>query len=134
MKQGISKEFNDFELKSAVAQRDIFKVNLIASHMSRLKSFSINVTIVTLYKYFANLMVYHYTQDKSPANIAGVLGVSPYFVKEYSVGAGNYNAWKTMQNISILREYDAMSKGVGNSTTSNPAPELLKEMLFKILH
>lgn len=128
---GISKEFNDFELKSAILRKDIYKVNFIAFHMSQMKTFSLNLSISVLYAYFANLMVYHYMQNKNAGNVAAELQVNPYFVNEYVTGAKNYNAVKTMQVISVLREYDAKAKGVGNSS---PQGELLKEMIYKILH
>lgn len=131
---GISKEFNDFELKSALIQKDVYKSNMIAFHLSQSKTFALNVTISVLYAYFSNLMVYYYIQDRSKMNVAKELGVNPFFVDEYALGAKNYNAWKTMSIISLLREYDAKSKGVGNNTTSNSGAELLKELVFKILH
>ena len=131
---GISKEFNDFELKSALIQKDVYKSNMIAFHLSQSKTFALNVTISVLYAYFSNLMVYYYIQDRSKMNVAKELGVNPFFVDEYALGARNYNAWKTMSIISLLREYDAKSKGVGNNTTSNSGAELLKELVFKILH
>lgn len=131
---GISKEFNDFELKSALIQKDVYKSNMIAFHLSQSKTFALNVTISVLYAYFSNLMVYYYIQDKNKMNVAKELGISSYFADEYALGARNYNAWKTMSIISLLREYDAKSKGVGNNTTSNSGAELLKELVFKILH
>ncbi|MBO4529226.1 MAG: DNA polymerase III subunit delta [Paludibacteraceae bacterium] len=131
---GISKEFNDFELKTALIQKDVYKSNMIAFHLSQSKSFALNVTISVLYAYFSNLMVYYYIQDKNKMNVAKELGISSYFADEYALGARNYNAWKTMSIISLLREYDAKSKGVGNNTTSNSGAELLKELVFKILH
>ncbi len=131
---GISKEFNDFELKSALIQKDIYRSNLISHHISQSKSFALNVTISVLYGYFSNLMLYYYIQDKNKMNVAKELGVSPFFADEYALGARNYNAWKTMSIISLLREYDAKSKGVGNNTTSNSHGELLKELVYKILH
>ncbi len=131
---GISKDFNDFELKSALIQKDIYKSNWIAHHLSISKSFALNVTISVLFKYFSELMVYYYIKDKSKMNVASQLNVSPYFVDEYVLGARNYNAWKTMEIISILREYDAKSKGIDNNNTTSPPSELLKELIYKILH
>ncbi|MBT6439037.1 MAG: hypothetical protein HOK72_04975 [Flavobacteriales bacterium] len=77
-------------------------------------------------------MIFHYTKDKSEGNLASVLQVNPYFVKDYQTGARNYNARKVLKIISLLREYDAQSKGYNNPSTSNG--ELLKELAFKIAH
>lgn len=128
---GISKEFNDYELKTALIAKDVYKSNFIAFHISQMKTFALNLSISVLYAYFSNLMVYHYLTDKSERNVASELSINPFFVKEYSLGARNYNARKTMNVISILREYDAKSKGVACMT---PQGELLKEMVYKILH
>ena len=76
-------------------------------------------------------MVYHYLENKSQANVAAELSINPFFVSEYAMGAKKYNAVKTMQIISVLREYDAKSKGVDNNSPQN---ELLMEMVYKILH
>ncbi len=128
---GISKEFNNFELRSALMNHDINKANFIALHLSQMKTFALTLTISTLYSYFSNLMVYHYLENKSQANVAAELSINPFFVSEYAIGAKKYNAVKTMQIISILREYDAKSKGVDNNS---PQSELLMEMVYKILH
>lgn len=131
---GISKEFNVFELKSALIEKNVYKSNWIATHLSKQKGFAINAIIPTLYQYFSNLMLYYYIQDKSPQSVAVELKINPYFAKEYALGAKNYNAWKTMSIISILRTYDAKSKGIGNNTNTTPSGELLKELVYHILH
>jgi DNA polymerase III subunit delta len=77
------------------------------------------------------VLTYHYVKDKSPQNLARELGINPYFVKDYEQAARSYNLGKTMQIISYLREYDVKSKGVESNTGHG---ELMKELVFKILH
>jgi DNA polymerase-3 subunit delta len=89
------------------------------------------LTISVLFSFFSNLLQFHYTGDKSQQNVARVLGVNPFFVKDFAKAAGVYNASKCMQCISLIREYDAKSKGIGSRAT---AGELLKELVFKIMH
>jgi DNA polymerase-3 subunit delta len=130
---GISKEYNNFELQSAIGKRDVLKANRIVNNFaSNPKDNPLIVTIASLSGYFSKLLVYHYLQDKSQNNVAAELKVNPFFVKDYVVAAKNYSPAKTMQIISLLREYDMRSKGIdGNSTDEG---ELLKELIFRIMH
>jgi DNA polymerase III subunit delta len=130
---GISKEYNDFELQSAIVARNILKANTIAFYYSKNpKNYPLVKTIALFTGFFSNLMVYHYLVDKSPNAVASELGVAPFRIREFSEGAKNYNALKTMSIISILRLYDAKSKGF--ESKSIPDGELLKELLYKIMH
>lgn len=129
---GISKEYNNFELQNAIFKRDVLRANRIVQHFSKSpKTNPMIVTISVLFGGYTNLLQYHYTGDKSDANVARVLGVNPFFVKDFSAAAKIYSAWKCMQNIAILREFDAKMKGIGSR---EPESELLKEMLFKLMH
>jgi DNA polymerase-3 subunit delta len=90
------------------------------------------MTIGIMYNFFTNILNYHYAKDKSRNNIASVLRISPFFVQEYQVAAKNYNIKKAVKVIEYLREYDLKSKGV-NNTSATPG-DLLKELVFKIIH
>ena len=130
---GISKDFNNFELNKALGTKDVLKANKIIFHFSKNeKDHPIVVTIGLMYSFFTNILKLHYTKDKSRNNIAAVLRVSPFFVGEYEVAARNYPIKKSVKIIEYLRDYDLKSKGVNNTSTSNS--ELLKELVFKILH
>ena len=86
------------------------------------------------WSYFLNLLTYHYQKKSTPnqQEMARLLGINPYFLKDYTEGAKRYNAMKCANIISWLREYDLKSKGVGNASISDG--ELLKELIFKIMH
>jgi len=130
---GISKDFNNFELNKAIGTKDVFKANKIIFHFSKNeKDHPLVVTIGLMYSFFSNILKVHYTKDKSKNNLASVLRVSPFFVGEYEVAARNYPIRKSVKIIEYLRDYDLKSKGVNNASTSNS--ELLKELVFKILH
>ncbi len=132
---GISKDFNSFELLNAIVYRDFLKANRIVNYFeANPKNNPIVLTITALFRYFLNLLTYHY-QKKSTPNVqemAKLLGVHPFFMKDYTDGARVYTAMKCAQVISLLREYDLKSKGVGNAGSSDG--ELLKELVFKIMH
>jgi len=130
---GISKEFNNFELNKAIFQKNVVKANqIIQSFGKNPKSNPIQVTTATIFGYFQKLMAYHYLPDKSKNAVASALKINPFFVTDYSTGARNYSARKVIQVISLLREFDMKSKGYKSNVTDNG--ELLKELVFKIIH
>jgi len=130
---GISKDYNNFELQKAIGEKNILKANMIVNHFaSNPKDNPITLTIASLFSFFTKLLSYHYLADKSKNNVASVLKINPYFVKDYELAAAKYSAGKSVMVISILRTFDMKSKGFGDSG-SEPG-DLLKEMIFKILH
>ncbi len=131
---GISKDFNNFELLKAVIEKNVFKVNQIADYFEKNpKNNPLIVTLVVLFNFFSNLMICYWAKNKTEQGIAAELGFrNPYQAKDYVTALRNYNAFKCMEIISLLRTYDAKCKGVNNVST--PDGELLKELLYKIMH
>lgn len=130
---GISKDYNVFELQAALINRDVLKANRIVRYFSEnKKSNPLVMVLAQLFNFFSNLMLYHYLPDKSQMAVASELKVNPYFVKDYQKASQVFNAWKTMFIISYIRETDARAKGIDN--VSADEGELLKELVFKILH
>lgn len=130
---GISKEFNIFELHGALGRRNILKANQIINYFgANQKSNPLQLTIPQLHSYFLKILAYHHLPNKGRNEVAGALGVNPYFVGDYEAAAKSYSEEKVVSVISLLREYDLKSKGV-NAPTMNEG-SLLKELLYKILH
>ncbi|MHA7863013.1 DNA polymerase III subunit delta [Flagellimonas marinaquae] len=129
---GISKDFNNFELKKAIGERDVKKASRIIDYFAQNpKDNPFVVTVTLLNTFFTQLLQYHGLQDHSPGNVARVLGVSPYFVNEYVVAARNYPMKRVSGVISSLRKLDLKGKGVGASNMAQA--DLLKELLSEIL-
>jgi DNA polymerase-3 subunit delta len=130
---GISKEFNSFELVKALSRKNILKANRIINYLGEnQKNNHISITISALFYYYAKLLAYHFMDDKSPRNVTSSLGINSYFVPDYQQGSLHYPRKKVIQIISLLREFDLKSKGFGNVSANEG--ELLKELIFKILH
>ncbi len=130
---GISKDYNNFELQKAVGEKNILKANRIVRHFAgNQKDNPITLSISSLFSFFSRLLTYHYLTDKSKNNVAAALKINPYFVREYELSATKYNLAKTVQVIALLRTYDMKSKGYGD--LSSEAGDLLKELVFKIMH
>lgn len=129
---GISKDFNNFELKKAIGERDILKATRIIHYFAQNpKDNPFVVTVTLLHNFFSQLLQYHGMSDHSSKNVASTLGINPYFVKEYQTAARNYPMKKVSQVISYLREMDLKGKGVGGASLSQA--DLLKELLVKII-
>lgn len=131
---GISKDFNNYELLKAVVEKNIFKINQIADYFEKNpKNNPMIVTLAVLFNFYSNLMVCYWAKDKSEKGIAAELGFRNTFqARDYVAALKNYNAFKCMEIISLLRIYDAKGKGVDNVST--PDGELLKELLYKMTH
>ena len=130
---GISKDFNVFELQAALINRDVLKANRIIHYFSENKKANPMVLVLAqLFKFFSELMLYHYLPDKSQGAVASELKINPYFVKDYQKASQVFGAWKTMNIISFIRDTDSRYKGIDNPSTDEG--DLLKELIFKILH
>lgn len=131
---GISKEYNNFELLKAIATKDVLKANRIAQYFEKNpKNNPIQATLPVLFNYFSNLLICYYAKDRSENGLMAALGLRGAFqVKDYVLGMRNYPAMKVFNIIHDIRITDARSKGVDNSSASDA--ELLKELLYKILH
>ena len=129
---GISKDFNNFELRNAVGEKNVKKAHQIAKYFAQNpKDNPFFLTVSSLFSFFSQVLAYHGLNDKSPRNVASKLGINPYFVNQYKLAAKNYTMKKVSVVISNLREFDVKSKGVGANTL--PQADLLKEMLVKIM-
>ena len=132
---GVSKEFNGFELRDAIVSRNVYKANQIIKYFDENpKAGSIYSFLPLLFGYFQNLMIAFYApNNKSQEAVADWLDFkNPWQAKDYMTGMRNYSGMKVMQIISKIREIDAKSKGLDNPNT--PAGELMKELIFYILH
>lgn len=126
---GISKDFNNFELQNAIGVKDVKKAFAIVQYFGQnQKNHPLVMTVALLYSFFSKLLKYHALKNKGEA--ASALGVSPYFIKDYQVAAGNYPMKKVSGIISTIREVDMKSKGVGAANMSQG--DLLKELLVQI--
>jgi len=131
---GISKDYNNFELHKALTQKNILKANRIVNYFGHnQKDNPFTLTISTLYHFYSKVLTYHFITNKGDKRgVAATLKVNPFFVGDYEKASRQFNPKKTVEIISMLREYDLKSKGYNNVSTSHG--ELLKELVYKILH
>lgn len=129
---GISKDYNNFELVSAIAARDMPRMFTILSYFrSNPKANPTVLTSAALYNFFSGVLIYHFTPSKSPSDKMAALGLKwQGQLKDYETGARNYNAYITIGIISELRKFDRMTKGVGSRQNEY---DLLHNLLYRIL-
>lgn len=130
---GISKDFNVFELNKALAYKDSMKANRIINYFAaNPKTNPPPLVFGAMIGYFTKILKVHYSPDKQKRTLSRLLGVSEYFLDEYQAAVQHYNRRKVFDIISVIREYDLKSKGLGVANLSNG--DLFKEMVYKILH
>ena len=131
---GISKDYNNFELLDAINNRNAAKAMTIVEYFrNNPKNNPTIVTVTMLFNHYANLLIYHYTRDKSQSGYLDALGLrsnETWRLKNYETGARNYNVRQTLEIISAIRECDCRSKGIGSRQDSY---DLLKDLIFRIL-
>ena len=130
---GFSKDFNNFELINALGSKNQLKAYQIVNYFAENeKANPLVVTTGTVFGFFVKLLKYHGLKDRNPKNVAAVLAVNPYFLKDYDVAIKQYPMKKVSQIVGTLRDIDVKSKGVG--ANAMPTGDLLKEMLVKIFN
>jgi len=130
---GISKDYNSFELNKALGMKDVLKANRIVNYFAaNPRSNPFVLTLGSLYNYFNKIHSFHQLKHLQEKEIATALGVNPFFIREYRTAANSFSLSKTESVISLLHEYDLKSKGLNSINVSEG--ELLKELIFKILH
>jgi len=130
---GISKDYNVFEFRKVIGERDQLKAYRIADYFAQNpKDNPLVMTTGLVFGFFSQLLQYHGLKDKSQANVGKALRINPYFVKDYDIAARNYPMKKVSAIVAALRDVDVKSKGVGANNI--PTADLLKEMLVKIFN
>jgi len=131
---GISKEFNNWELRNAIVAKDVMKANRILHYFEENPKANPPIAIISmLFNFFANVMLAYYAPDKSTKGMMEQLDMrSEWQIRDYILAMKNYTAMKTLLIIGKIRETDAKLKGIekGNITDG----DLMKELVYFILH
>lgn len=129
---GVSKDYNNFELIDAIAQKDSLKMYSIVEYFrANSKNNPTVMTITTIFNFFSNLLLLYFLKDKSDNAMMAELGFKwPIQLRSYKPALRNYNAYKTIEIISAIRDFDAKSKGIGSRQNEY---DLMKDLMFRIL-
>jgi len=130
---GINRDFNVFELQSAMARRDIQKCILILNYFNASKNpFGKPVVLLgSLFSWFSKILLVHTQAGKDERSIASAIGVNPFFVKDYLLAARNYPPVILERIFGLLMETDMKAKGIGGGSADDEA--LLRELFLKMM-
>lgn len=128
---GVSKDFNVFELQSALAKKDLAKsIRIVQYFESNPKAAPIQLILPSLYSFFSKVfMVFGAGQDEKV--VAAAIGVNPFFAKDYLQAAKVYDYQGVERVLLLLHQYNLKSIGVNSAGTEDGS--LLKEMIVKII-
>lgn len=129
---GVSKEFNVFELQKSITSRDMAKsLRIINYFAANPKAGPIQLILPTLYSFFSKLYIATSLSVKDEKSIAAILGINPFFAKDYSFALKRYTPTEVENTLLILHQYNLKSVGIGSAAVGDA--ELLTEMVAKII-
>ena len=131
---GVSRQFSVFELTKCLSYRQAAQALKISAHIGQTPRFALPMVVAPLFTHYSRILKYHalLPTRPSPGDVARVLGVNPYFLKEYDAAVRNYSLKQTMAAVSLLTEYDYKGKG-GDAGEATPA-DLFTELVTKLLN
>lgn len=132
---GINKDYNNFEFMKAIGLKDAVKANKIAHYfIQNPKANPVIPMFSLMFNYFTRIAMIHQARKggASDSQLASLLGLHPYAVKEYTAAANNYKLGKVIDVFAYIKEADLRYKGVESGSMSDA--EILRELVYKILH
>ncbi len=129
---GISKQFNNYELRRALGEKNFDKAFQICNYFSENpNSNPLVVSISVIFDFFNKLLLFHVNSGLNEKKISQILGINPYFISEYRIASNNYNLKNVVEIISIIRDYDMYTKGV---MIKKPSNSLLTELVMRVIN
>jgi len=129
---GISKEFNVFELQSALAAKDLpTAIRIIQYFEANPKAATIQEILPKLYSFFSKVFMIFGAGTRDEKLLATNIGVTPYFLKQYVRAAELYQYPGIERTLLLLNQYNLKSVGIGDTGTETAS--LLKELVIKMM-
>jgi len=136
---GVSRQYNVFELQSAISNKDIAKIGRIIHYFeANPKQSPIQMVISSLFSFISKCLIAQQTNTSNDMALAKSMGINvrneyaaKFRVKDYKTFKRNYSPTQTLNLISLLKEYDLKSKGVMDSGTKGEL--LLQELVYRII-
>jgi DNA polymerase-3 subunit delta len=127
---GVNKDFNSFELLSAIAAYDCKRSFYIAKHLCANKDFSIIPFVVQLCNMFAKALVLKQNNAIKDGDMKAYGIFNFKQAADYKNIFKNYSIPKMEYVINLAGEFDLKSKGVNHIGVGHDA--LMKELLFAV--
>ena len=129
---GISKDYNIFELQSALLEKNATQAYTIVQYLNdnqKANPFVLNIT--NIHAAFQRLYHYLIGGDVSDFDMFKIYQIHSTQKNAYRKARSLYTVQRVEEIFEILLEYDLRSKGVNNNEV--PHEELLREMVYKIM-
>lgn len=129
---GVSKDYNVFELQSALAAKDLPRaIRIIQYFEANPKAGPIQLILPSLYSFFSKVFMIFGAGTTDEKTIAASIGVNPYFMKDYTQAARLYTYPGVEKVLLLLHQYNLKSVGIGSSSAEDTS--LMKELVVKML-
>lgn len=130
---GISKDYNIFEFLNVIGSKNIKSIYRIAHYFGQnSKNNPIQMIIPSMFGYFQKLSILKQNVGLGDRELSSMLGVHPFFLKDYKSASRNYTVDSISRIFGVLNKYDQKSKGI--DTRGLKEDQLLKEMIFQVIH
>ncbi|MGQ0739785.1 MAG: DNA polymerase III subunit delta [Bacteroidota bacterium] len=129
---GVSKDYNVFELQSALARKDLPKcIQIIGYFEANPKAAPLQLVLPSLYNFFSKVFMVFGSGTADEKTVATIIGVNPWFIKDYMQAAKLYTYPGAERALLLLHQYNLRSVGVGDANTEDAS--LLKELVIKMI-
>ncbi len=130
---GISKEYNSFELQTALARKDLPRAMKIINYFeANPKAGPLMLVLPTLYNLFSKTFMIFGQDSSDDKAVAATIGVSPFFVKDYLLTARNYGMEGVENALLLLHHYNLRGLGVNDGGSTDAS--LMKELMAKMMN
>jgi DNA polymerase-3 subunit delta len=129
---GVSKDYNVFELQTALAAKDLGRaIRIIGYFEANPKAGPIQLILPSLYSFFNKVFMVFGAASADEKTVAASIGINPYFMKDYLLAAKLYTYPGVEKALLLLHHYNLKSVGINNTGTEDAS--LLKEMVVKMM-
>src|SRR5688572_5892776 len=129
---GVSKDFNVFELQTALAEKNLAKaIRIVQYFEANPKAAPIQLVLPSLYSFFSKVFMVFGAIQHDDKNLAAAIGVNPFFIRDYRNAAQLYTYPGVEKVLLLLHQYNLRSVGIKDIGTEDAS--LLKEMLVKMI-
>lgn len=131
-KIGISKEFNVFEFQAALASRNLARSMQIANYfVSNPKAGPIIQVLTILFGYFTKVLQTHLNDKMADKDLAVLLGVNPFFVKDYRSAKTRFSQEQLLHILHQIRLADGYTRGLESGSRQDE--DIFKDLIIQIV-
>jgi DNA polymerase III subunit delta len=129
---GISRDYNLIEWPDVILKQDKERTfKMLQYYLANPKEAPMPLVIGSFFAVYTRYYKYYYAANAGDAELAKLLGMSPFFVKDIRAAARIHSLEKIENALLIIQEF--AEKGVGMHTQAD-GTSLLKEMISRLYY